>query len=640
MLTPITQTIPAFDASQAQTFYFQTTDSISGFEFTLYLADTGYLINTWYETTTSKNFTLPSSTLSNGFRYKYTFKTISVDGQTTSAESMAIPFYCYTTPTFTIDITSGTTLSSSFHDFTLSYSQAQGEKLSYAVINLYNGPILLQTSGKISGTEALTYRFTGLNNATSYQVQGVGVTVQNTEISTSKISFNVSYSSPSSNGIADLSLDCEKGNVVIENKLSVIDGISNPSPPIYPHLHSVNLLNSGEYIYWNSGFAIDNANDFTLKVFGKSFTNNSIICILSTADEGSENKITLSRVDNTVVAEFYSSGTHTIVSNSLTYSSSTEYAIYLTKTNDLFTLKWQPRLPIFSVEVTGTSSLFPKANVYTKLKISNGQFGQVDLSNGKQLFASAYPTWNDDTILNCDFINNIYGGSLKYSFGALNAIRIKRQEITSSGSTGYIQISKDVNLDTVSDINFTIYDFLCGSGHTYEYAIVPILTNNVEGSYFITPTITPSFDGVYISDADTSFKLHDGMSYGGTTDNKDVGLIKPIGRKYPIVVSNSKVRYKSGSVSGSLLGYDFISTRAINRNSVVEQTNDIMEFLNNGNPKVVKDWNGNIWLVIVTDNPSVSYDSNYGMGTATLSFNWVEQGEVNNQTDLSNNNFI
>ena len=73
---------------------------------------------------------------------------------------------------------------------------------------------------------------------------------------------------------------------------------------------------------------------------------------------------------------------------------------------------------------------------------------------------------------------------------------------------------------------------------------------------------------------------------------------------------------------------------------MVEKRKYIANFLTNKLPKIVKDWNGNIWLVKFIDNVSCSFNSNYGMGMASFSANWVEVGDPTNQEDLQNTGII
>jgi hypothetical protein len=67
---------------------------------------------------------------------------------------------------------------------------------------------------------------------------------------------------------------------------------------------------------------------------------------------------------------------------------------------------------------------------------------------------------------------------------------------------------------------------------------------------------------------------------------------------------------------------------------MVEQRNVIEQFLTNKKPKVIKDWNGNMWLVMFVDNLDISFDNSWGMGMAVVSGNWVEIGDPNSEVDL------
>ena len=50
--------------------------------------------------------------------------------------------------------------------------------------------------------------------------------------------------------------------------------------------------------------------------------------------------------------------------------------------------------------------------------------------------------------------------------------------------------------------------------------------------------------------------------------------------------------------------------------------------------------NGNIWLCIVNSNIGITYRSNYGMGIPSITFEWTEIGQSDNQQDLYNNGIL
>ena len=82
------------------------------------------------------------------------------------------------------------------------------------------------------------------------------------------------------------------------------------------------------------------------------------------------------------------------------------------------------------------------------------------------------------------------------------------------------------------------------------------------------------------------------------------------------------------------MGYDYLKTRKIDRNSVVKQRDDFEKFLFNGYNKVFKDWNGNIFILRPTSS-SASYIQEMGNGIIVESFEWVEQGYYDDQESIN-----
>ena len=160
-----------------------------------------------------------------------------------------------------------------------------------------------------------------------------------------------------------------------------------------------------------------------------------------------------------------------------------------------------------------------------------------------------------------------------------------------------------------------------------------MLDGDVEGDYVIN-SIKTKFTNVTIADADTAFSFRGNITYNNNTKNSPMAIYTPLKGKYAIIEKNNELDYWSGSITLLVLGYNFDKTKRIDRADVVKETNDLCEFLNNTTAKIIKDWNGNIYMVRFTGSPTVSYNSSYGNGIAQVTANWVEQGQFDNQNDL------
>lgn len=270
-----------------------------------------------------------------------------------------------------------------------------------------------------------------------------------------------------------------------------------------------------------------------------------------------------------------------------------------------------------------------------QVRIQNAIFEHIDITRNTIFdYTTELPKWDFDTIIDCDFESGTGAGNVEFTLSQLSSIRIKRRK---KGDFNWITV-QEIPINNRTDLNSIRRDYFVPSYEEFEYALVPIL-NGVEGKYIIG-SIETEFNGVFISDLNKTYKLNAQVSYSGRTSMQSVGQITPLGRRYPVIIKNGKANYEMGSVSGMLLGKNYETTHEINRKEIVEEINEFVDFLKNGKPKIIRDWNSNIFMVMVTSNPSVTYNNNYGMGIASVSFEWTEQGKYDNEDDLYDNGFI
>lgn len=247
--------------------------------------------------------------------------------------------------------------------------------------------------------------------------------------------------------------------------------------------------------------------------------------------------------------------------------------------------------------------------------------------------------WNNDTIMNASFVNSTNAGNLDYVTNEVSKILVKRREVGVLNSPWIILF--EIPVINSEGLSFNIRDYFNANDTMYEYALVPVLqqeqsgiTVEVEGRYEVTDQVMSQFDGVFICSRDNYYKLYAGVQYDSMTTTQLTGVHETLGSKYPIVVTNSNTAYHTGGVTGTILNKDYNTTHTFDRKKIVEARNELEQFLTDKKPKIIKDWNGNIWLVIFTDNLDTSYANEWGMGMADVTGRWTEVGDPTNEEDL------
>ena len=304
-----------------------------------------------------------------------------------------------------------------------------------------------------------------------------------------------------------------------------------------------------------------------------------------------------------------------------------------------------------SGEQQGTSTAYDISYNFTGLSVGSSYYVTVEVTTtqGMNVIAQSNtftvsidtPTLGEATVVNnaCDgYISVISNLSEEYDESITN-ILVKRQDVADVSGAWLTLHSQPIT--QASDMDFTFIDFTNQYGKTYKYALVPLLTQTqsgveveVEGGYTVSDEVQSIFDGVFIADSIGSQKCKANVGYGNVDMNQVVGSITPIGAKCPIVITNSQNQYHNGSISGTIVPDDYYFNGNLSRIDMVNKRDELEQFLTNKRAKIIKDWNGNIWLVMIMDNVSCTFNNSYGMGIVNFSTNWVEVGDPTNQEDL------
>ena len=276
-------------------------------------------------------------------------------------------------------------------------------------------------------------------------------------------------------------------------------------------------------------------------------------------------------------------------------------------------------------------------SVYKTVELTNGIFSHWNVTRDiTSPYSPDEPTaWDYLTIMDANFNGTIEAGNVGYDLSQIEGIKVKRRKVDDYNwiTIKYIPVG-----DLEEDLAFSLNDNTAQNGIEYEYAFVPVVSG-IEGNY-ITNTIKSNFDGVFICDKDIIYKFYAGVNYGTNQQVQKIGVFEPLGRKYPVVISNSLINYETGSFSGTVLPNDYLTNKDLDKLSMVQERKDLLDFLTNKQPKILKDWNGNIWLMIITGNPNVSFQRGSAMKIADVSADWTEIGDYNSQKDLYEAGFV
>ena len=269
-------------------------------------------------------------------------------------------------------------------------------------------------------------------------------------------------------------------------------------------------------------------------------------------------------------------------------------------------------------------------------KLTNGIFDHLNLTKNINIVPSTDipQIWDYDTILNADFDGNLNAGNIDFLISQITSIKIKRRV---KGTFDWIVLTQ-IPINSIEDLTFVFTDRLNANEIEYEYAFVPML-NDIEGNY-ITNSILSKFNGVFIGDSDSIYKLYYDVSYGTNKRNQSIGTFEPLGKQFPVIVANGLLSYETGTVSATILNEGYDKNGILDRKATVQTKDVLKDFLTNRRAKILKDWNGNIWLCIVTSSPQVTYKTGSGMGIPQVVFDWTEIGKSDNQDDLYANGLV
>lgn len=223
-----------------------------------------------------------------------------------------------------------------------------------------------------------------------------------------------------------------------------------------------------------------------------------------------------------------------------------------------------------------------------------------------------------------------------------NVILTAHRDSTTAWSALYsslsFQFKEDVSLDWIefckiiptgslnnSDIQFALP--MLGNRRVYNFRLVAQgNSGNVETS---ETNILSSFVKNYICDINNIYDITPEFSLGSVNLVTQTASYAPYGAQFPIVTKNAKTKYRQGTTTAVLLVETSNSPQSAHldrfaQNKLVEEFND---WLTNGRAKILKDSNGYLAIIFISDSISNEYYKELGNGLASTSFSWMEVGK-------------
>ncbi len=248
----------------------------------------------------------------------------------------------------------------------------------------------------------------------------------------------------------------------------------------------------------------------------------------------------------------------------------------------------------------------------------NGEFGE-------------FPTeWDFDTILWAKFNNTTNAGNVDWNLETTSHIILKSR--TEGNFKWKTIVVKETNI--IEDFVINYPDYFVASGQPVEYAIVPILWG-MEGEY-ATTKVTSKFDKMFLIEGNVVWGTEITDGFCDTTRNIPSSNVVLLNSRYPIFVRNTIANYDTGNCKGSFVPLDE-ETCEFSYDSEqdywrIKYQREFMDYICDGIPKILKLFDGRLWLVQVTPNPADSANQQYN--DREISWSWVEIGNVDSESDL------
>lgn len=294
---------------------------------------------------------------------------------------------------------------------------------------------------------------------------------------------------------------------------------------------------------------------------------------------------------------------------------------------------------ISSPQIWNTSTIGVTDIPINSIKIQNAVYYTI---YGEKVNDSDYESvtpeneFDEDTILRATFNNNLSAGSFSFSSGTVLGINVKRRSNNDYQLIYTYQTAYDE--DGNETYAFSFEDNTVRLGETYTYAMFPIIQD--EDGNIYEQDYTPDNDSAQSFSVDyLGLIISDGEQSYSTFINADViqSREKPssvqivAGKRYPYVISSGDVNYSTGTAQGVFAP---VSDCVMDTKEARQYREDFYDFLYNGKPKLLRFYDGGMWLVKVSGT-SITEGHDEHPDLVLTSFEWTEIDDCDDLDILS-----
>ena len=281
---------------------------------------------------------------------------------------------------------------------------------------------------------------------------------------------------------------------------------------------------------------------------------------------------------------------------------------------------------------SGLHTLDPPAvsvSPITEIKLTNGTFDHLYASkNSEETIESTHNEWNENTLLSAPFDDSLDAGNSGFSLRNTDIMVVKCRE---KGSIDWKTIhTKEIK--TIDDFKMFYFYRYARSNTDYEFMLASTC-NGIENSRVIRE-VHSDFNGFFVVNQDnaigTIYTL-DGCDITRTASGEAATLLNS---QYAKVIHNGAYNYDTGTATGAFLKTDARDCFADLPGSL-SLRKDMMDFLTDKKPKILKWEDGRIWMIDVVGTPTDTMDSHPDLRKITFQF--AEIGDVNDPKALYTN---